>query len=83
MAADLTSRTVPGPAKDWLSLGDVLTHLGDISDGTLQSWIADGRFPAGIPFGREKKWPWHDITWFYMGKEREARIGRKQAEDAA
>ena len=86
MAADIefVQLPVPAPAQDWLTEAQVLLALGNISSRTLDTYIQSGRFPFGVPFGREKKWPREDVAWFYLGKRLEARLkGRSPDEEAA
>lgn len=82
MAVNMIARQVQGPEKDWLTEGEVLALLGNISSTTLKRYIRDGDFPRGVLFGRDRQWRWIDVTFFYLQKELSDRLtGRPTAED--
>lgn len=74
MPIETTQRHVTAPVKEWLTEGEVLVALGDISSRTLERHIAAGRFPSSILWGRDARWLWKDVAWFWLAKELAARL---------
>ena len=67
----LSSRPVPAPPpeKDWLTKSEVCELLWNISERTLERYIEQGAFPAGIPCGGTNRWRWEDIAYFHLRQQ--------------
>ena len=82
MAAEWSTIVLPAPKEEWLTEADVLQFLGDISSRTLDTYIQNGEFAAGIPFGRDRKWPREAVVLFYLTKRLSPQLKRKPDEEA-
>jgi hypothetical protein len=84
MKIAVTRRKVPAPESEWLSEAEVRVALGEISERTLDRYIAAGKFPRSTIFAGDARWHWKDLAWYWLGKELQAKLkGHAEAEEDA
>ena len=61
-----TTKSVDAPVGDMLSADEVARLFG-VSRDTLERWIADGEFPAGLPVGKKSiVWDWQSVAFYRL-----------------
>ena len=61
-----TTKSVDAPVGDMLSADEVARLFG-VSRDTLERWIADGEFPAGLPVGKKSiVWDWQSVAYYRL-----------------
>ena len=66
MSSTWTQRPVDAPAEDLLS-AEAVAKLFGVSRDTLDRWIADGEFPAGLLVGKKMVvWDWQSVAYYRL-----------------
>jgi excisionase family DNA binding protein len=66
MAVTWTQRPVDAPDGDLLS-GDEVARCFGVSRDTLDRWISEGEFPAGLLVGKKALvWDWQSVAFYRL-----------------
>lgn len=61
-----TQRPIDAPAGDLLT-GEEVARCFGVSKDTIERWIADGEFPAGLPLGKKAVvWDWQSVAYYRL-----------------